>query len=547
MKKTFLLFAAMLMAFSFALAACGGSEQSSGKSGESGSGGSSGGSGSGNQDTLVFGRGSDSVYLDPARATDGESFKVTKNIFDTLVNFNYKDQSTEVVNTGLAKDWKISPDGLKYTFHLRKGIKFQDGTPFNAKAVVFNFNRWKNVKKGDKVQFPYYPSMFGGYGDKSVIKDVKAVDQNTVQFTLKRPLAGFLKDLAMSPFAIASPTAVKKYGADFTKHPVGTGPFKLVQWKPNNTITIEKNDDYWKKGYPKLNTVVFKVIKSNRARLTALENGEIDLMDGLNPSDINEVKGKQALQVFYRPPLNVGYLGLTVKRKPFDNVKVRKAMNYAINKKAIVKAFYADEAKVAAGPLPSTVPGHNSKLKPYPYNPKKAKKLLAEAGYPNGFKMELWAMPVPRPYMPNGKRIAEAMQADLAKVGIDAKIIQYDWSTYLDKASKGEADAFLLGWTGDNGTADNFLYTLLSTAAIGSNNYTYYSNKKLDQLLIKAQKETDKNKRIKLYKKAVKVIHDTAPWVPIVHSTPALAGSANLKNFKPNPTGSDQLTYVSFK
>ncbi|HET7579297.1 MAG TPA: ABC transporter substrate-binding protein [Bacillales bacterium] len=547
MKKTFLLIAAMLMAFSFALAACGGSEQSSGKSGESGSSGGSGGSGSGNQDTLVFGRGSDSVYLDPARATDGESFKVTKNIFETLVNFNYKDQSTEVVNTGLAKDWKISPDGLKYTFHLRQGIKFQDGTPFNAKAVVFNFNRWKNVKKGDKVQFPYYPSMFGGYGDKSVIKNVKAVDKYTVEFTLKRPLAAFLKDLAMSPFAIASPTAVKKYGADFTKHPVGTGPFKLVQWKPNNTITIEKYDDYWKKGYPKLNRVVFKVIKSNRARLTALENGEIDLMTGLNPSDIKEVKGKQDLQVFYRPPLNVGYLGLTVTRKPFDSVKVRKAMNYAINKKAIVKAFYADQAKVAAGPLPATIPGHNPNLKPYPYNPKKAKKLLAEAGYPDGFKMELWAMPVPRPYMPNGKKIAEAMQADLAKVGIDAKIVQYDWSTYLEKASKGEADAFLLGWTGDNGTADNFLYTLLSTAAIGGNNYTQYSNKKLDQLLIKAQKETDKDKRIKLYKKAVKVIHDTAPWVPIVHSTPALAGDANLKNFKPNPTGSDRLSYVSFK
>lgn len=296
-----------------------------------------------------------------------------------------------------------------------------------------------------------------------------------------------------------------------------------------------------------MNRIIFKVIKSNRARLTALENGEIDLMNGLDPNDIKEVKGKQNLQVFNRPPLNVGYLGMTVTRKPFGNVKVRKAMNYAINKKAIVKTFYSPKAKVAAGPLPDTIAGHNPNLKPYPYDPAKAKKLLKEAGYPNGFKMKLWAMPVPRPYMPDGKKIAEAIQANLAKVGIKATIVQYDWATYLDKVSKGEADAFLLGWTGDNGDADNFLYTLLSTASIGGNNSTRYSNKKLDKLLVKAQKETDPAKRKKMYQQAELIIHNTAPWVPIVHSTPALAGDANLMDFKPNPTGSDRLSRVYYK
>ncbi|HEU5139212.1 MAG TPA: ABC transporter substrate-binding protein [Bacillales bacterium] len=528
----------MLMMFSIILAGCSGSEETG--SGETGESGNSGGS---SQDTLIFGKGSDAVSLDPAAVTGGPSFAVTKNIYETLVNFNYEEQSTEVVKTGLAKDWKISDDGKVYTFTLREGIKFQNGEKFTADAVVFNFNRWKNGKG----KFPYYPSMFGGYGDKSVIKSVEAVDEHTVKFTLVRPLAPFLKDLAMSPFAIASPKAIQKYGKDYGKHPVGTGAYKFVEWKPNNTITLKKYEDYWKDGLPKLDRVIFKVIKSNRARLTALENGEIDLMLGLNPSDIKEVKGKKDLQVFYRPPLNIGYLGLTVTREPFGNVKVRKAMNYAINKKEIVNAFYADAAKVAVSPLPPTIAGFNSELDPYEYNPEKAKQLLAEAGYPDGFKMELWAMPVPRPYMPNGKKIAQAMQADLKKVGIDAKIVSYDWATYLDKASKGEADAFLLGWTSDNGDADNVLYTLLSTDSIGSNNYTAYSNKELDKILKKAQKITDEEKRNQLYKEAQEIIHKDAPWVPIVHSTPALAGDANVTGFKPHPTGSDRLWRVSFK
>ncbi|HEX7066422.1 MAG TPA: ABC transporter substrate-binding protein [Bacillales bacterium] len=531
----------MLMMFSIILAGCGGSEESSG--GNTDNSGGSDSSGGNSQDTLVFGKGSDAVSLDPATVTGGPSFAVTKNIYETLVNFNYKEQSTEVVNTGLAKDWEISDDGTVYTFTLREGVKFQNGEKFTADAVVFNFNRWKNGEG----EFPYYPSMFGGYGDKSVIKSVEAVDDYTVKFTLDRPLAPFLKDLAMSPFAIASPKAIQKYGEDFGKHPVGTGPFKFVEWKPNNTITLEKYEDYWNEELPKLNRVIFKVIKSNRARLTALENGEIDLMLGLNPSDIKEVKGKKGLQVFYRPPLNIGYLGLTVTRKPFGNPKVRRAMNYAINKKEIVEAFYADQAKVAVSPLPPTIAGFNANLDPYEYNPEKAKQLLAEAGYPDGFKMELWAMPVPRPYMPNGKKIAQAMQADLKKVGIDAKIVSYDWATYLEKASKGEADAFLLGWTSDNGDADNVLYTLLSSDAIGSNNYTYYSNKELDKVLKKAQKVTDPKKRQELYKKAQEIIHKDAPWVPIVHSTPALAGDANLAGFKPHPTGSDRLARVYFK
>lgn len=533
MKKLFMFTVAALTILSFAVAGCSSNEASSGQSGQ----------GSGNsKDALVYGRAGDSDFLDPARSNTGETFKVTCNIFETLVHFNYKDQGTKVV-PGLAKKWTLSNGGKTYTFKLRKGVKFQDGTDFNAKAVVFNFHRWKNGKG----QFPFYPSEFNGYGDESVIKNVKAIDPYTVQFNLRQPSAPFLHNLALAAFGIASPSAVKKYGKDFTKHPVGTGPYKLVKWEPNNMIVLEKNKNYWKKGLPKLNRIIFKVIKSNHGRLTALENGEIDLMSGLNPSDIEQVKNNQKLKVYFRPPLNVGYLGMTVTRKPFNQVKVRQAINYAINKKAIVKAFYADKARVAVSPLPKTIDAYYDGLKPYSYNPKKAKELLKEAGYPNGFKMELWAMPIARPYMPDAKKIAQAIQSDLSKVGIKAKIVTYDWATYLAKIHKQQADAFLLGWTDTNGTANDILYTQFSTDSVGGNNGTFYSNKQLDRILKKAQRETDKAKRKELYKKAQIIIHHDAPWVPIVHSTPAFAVGADVANFQPQPTGPYPLSMVQFK
>ncbi|RLQ92428.1 ABC transporter substrate-binding protein [Falsibacillus albus] len=503
---------------------------------------SKGSDGESAQKTLIFGRGGDSVGLDPAAVTDGESFKVTKNIFETLVEFGKQDTQ---IHEGLATKWDVSDDGLTYTFDLRKGVKFQDGTDFNADAVVFNFERWMN---GDADKFPYFASMFGGYkgDDGLVIKEVKALNDNQVQFTLKRPQAPFLKNLAMSPFAIASPDAVKKFGDKFTENPVGTGPFKFVEWKHNDKVVIEKNKDYWKKGYPKLDQIVFKSIPENSARLNALMNGEIDLADGINPSDADQIKSNPDLQLYERPSMNVGYLGFTVTRKPFDNPKVRQALNYAIDRQALIDAFYGGKGVPAKNPMPPVISGYDDDIQPYEFNLDKAKELLKEAGYPNGFEMELWAMPVPRPYMPDGKKIAEAIQANFAKIGVKAKIVSYEWATYLEKASKGEADAYLLGWTGDNGDADNFLYALLDKDSIGSNNYSYYSNDKLHDILIKAQSEVDESKRNELYKQAQEIIHEDAPWAPLVHSTPLLAGKANLKDFYPHPTGSDWLDGVYF-
>ncbi|MET3698751.1 peptide/nickel transport system substrate-binding protein [Bacillus oleivorans] len=487
-------------------------------------------------DTLVFGRGGDSVALDPAIATDGESFKVTKNIYETLVEFGPQD--TELY-PGLATEWTPSDDGLTYTLKLREGVKFHDGTDFNADAVVYNFERWK---AGSKEQFYYYNSQFSG-----IIDTVTAVDPYTVEFKLTRPLAPFLKNLAMSPFAIASPTAIEEHGDKFTENPVGTGPYIFQEWKRNDRITIVKNENYWDSEFPKLETIIFRSIPDNSARVNALMSGEVDLIDGVNYSDMPQIEANPDLQVFNRPSMNIAYLGLTATREPFNNKLVRQAINHAIDKEAIIAAFYEGAAQPAVNPMPPVIAGYNDEIAGYEYDPEKAKQLLAEAGFADGFEMELWAMPVPRPYMPNGQKVAEAIQANLADVGITATIVTYEWGVYLEKARLGEADAFLLGWTGDNGDPDNFLYVLLDKDSIGSNNYTYYSNDELHEILIQAQSETDPATREALYKQAQEIIHEDAPWVPLVHAEPALAGKKGIENFLPHPTGSDVLAAVTFK
>lgn len=533
-KKSLSMLLISILAISMFLVGCGSkSDQSSGKTGANNG---------AKKDTLVYGRGGDSTSLDPITSTEGETFKVTENIFETLLTYGKQDTT---LHPGLAEKWEVSPDGLTYTFHLQKGVKFQDGTDFNADAVVFNFDRWMN---GDDEKFPYY-TMFGGFKNDEghVIKEVKALDNDTVQFVLKRPQAPFLKNLAMSPFGIASPAAVKKYGDDFRSHPVGTGPFKFVEWKQNDRIVVEKNPDYWQKGLPKLNKIIFRVIPENSARLNALTNGEIDVMDGLNNSDEATVKANNNLQVLKRPSMNVGYIGFTVTRKPFDNKLVRQALSYAVDKKAIIDSFYGGQAQPAKNPLPPSVEGYNDAVKDYPFDLKKAKELLTEAGYPNGFTMDLWAMPVARPYMPEAQKVAEVLQANFAKIGVKANIQTVEWATYIEKATKGEFDAYMMGWNGDNGDADNFIYTLLDKDSIGSNNMSQYSNDQLHDILIKAQTETDQSKRNALYKQAQEIIHEDAPWIPLVHSTPLLAASKDVVNYVAHPTGSECLAEVNFK
>lgn len=483
---------------------------------------------------LIFGRGADSVDLDPSLVTDGESLRVTKNIFDTLLD--YADDSM-IVQPALAEDWKISDDGLKYTFHLRKGVKFHDGTDFNAEAVKFNFDRWKDPANSPVGLFEYYTSQFG-----EVIKEVVAVDANTVEFHLNRTQGPFLQNIAMSSFGIASPAAIEKYGETFGQNPVGTGPFIFKEWKANDSITLVKNPDYWMTGYPKLDKVVFRSIPDNSARFNALRAGDIDLMDNLAPSDVNSVKGDSSLQLYMRPSFNVAYLGFNTEKAPLDNPKVRVAIAHAINKQGLVDTIFDGRAVPAKNPMPPSLWGYNDQIQDYQFNLDKAKELLTEAGYPNGFKLTFHAMPAVRPYMPDGPKAAEAIAADLAKIGIETEIVSPEWAVYLEDTKVGNMEMFILGWTGDNGDPDNFIYALLDQDNIGGNNRARYKNQELHDLLIAAQSESDQGKRELMYKDAQVIIHNDQPWVPLVHADPPLAGSAKVRDFVPHPGGSDKLT-----
>ncbi|MDO3408403.1 ABC transporter substrate-binding protein [Saccharibacillus sp. CPCC 101409] len=550
MRKRLSLLFTLVLSLVLILAGCGGGGKEAAETGSTDTGSEAatttpeaGGSGG----TLVVGRGGDSAALDPAIVTDGESIKIAQQVFDPLLA--YKSGTTEVEGA-LAESWEISDDALTYTFKLRQGVKFHDGTDFNADAVVFNFNRWSDPNSKFKFEgdsFDYYDSMFGPDGSR-VIKSVEAKDESTVVITLNQPQAPFLQNLAMPAFSIASPAAVEKSGADFKSNPVGTGPFVFKEWKRSDSITLDKNPDYWQEGLPKLDKVIVRSIPDNTARFNALQNGEIDLMEDLSPDDLATLESNPDLQKFNRPPFNVGYLGFNVEKKPFDDPKVRIALSHAVDKQGIIDAFFAGQAEPAKNPMPPSLWGYNDSIEDYDYNLDEAKKLLADAGYPNGIDQALtfYAMPVPRPYMPDGRKVAEVIQASFEQIGVKVNIESPEWATYLDDLKNGKkADLFMLGWTGDNGDPDNFLYTLLDKDSIGSNNYSRYVSEPLHELLVKAQQETDQDARAKLYEEAQVIIHDDAPWVPLVHSTPLLAGSAKVQGYVPSPTGSEPYADIS--
>ncbi|BDG61807.1 ABC transporter substrate-binding protein [Caldinitratiruptor microaerophilus] len=496
--------------------------------------------------TLVWGRGGDTVSLDPIQPTDGESFKVINQIYDTLVR--YKAGKTEV-EPALATDWQASPDAKEWTFSLRQGVKFHDGTEFDAEAVKFNFDRWRDTKnpyhKGG--EFAYYSYMFGGFDDKSVIQDVQVVDKYKVKFTLKRPLAYFLQNLAMPMFSIASPTAIKADPEALGQKPVGTGAYKFVDWKKGESITLEANPDYWG-GKPKIDRIIYRSIPDNNARLLALQSGDIDVMDGVEPNQLQVIQSDDRFQVALRPAMNVGYLAFNMDKKPFDNPLVRKAINHAIDKKAIVETLYAGLGQVAVTPLPPSMWGWTDDVTQYPYDPQKAKQLLAQAGFPNGFKTQLWAMPVPRPYMPQPEKIAQAIQGYLKEVGIEAEIVTYEWATYLEKTGMGEHTMALLGWVGDNGDPDNFLYVLLdkdNAKGPDAGNIAFYRNDQLHELLVQAQEIPDQSRRAELYVRAQKIIAEDAPWVVLAHAQEPIVMKKGIQGYVPNPTGSEPLYQIT--
>ena len=500
------------------------------------------GCGGNRSSTLVFGRGGDSVGLDPALETDGESFKVCDNIYDTLVRF--RKESTDI-EPGLAVSWTVSDDRLTWTFVLRPGVQFHDGSPLNADAVVFSLGRqFMPNHPHHKVEgaYQYWNSM----SMSDIVNDIRSIDDLTVEVELHRPTAPFLSNLAMGFCSIVSPTAVNKWGEDYPRHPVGTGPFKFAQWIKDDRIVLERNTGYWD-GVPAIERVIFRSIPENSVRLIALSQGAINGMDNLVPDFIPNIEANPNLKLLKQAGMNVGYLAMNMDRHPFHLLKVRRAVNHAINKQAIVDNLYHGLAAVAVNPIPPTMWSYHEGIVGYAYDPARARRLLAEAGFPDGFKTTLWAMPVPRPYMPQPLKLAQAIQADLKVVGIEAEIVTFEWGTYLDKVQRGQHDMGLLGWTGDNGDPDNFLYVLLdkSATAFPANNISFYRSEELHEILIQAQIEVDAAVRTDLYRRAQEVIHRDAPWTPLVHVAQTAAFGKDVNGFSLHPTGSKWFQNVN--
>lgn len=504
--------------------------------------------------TLVYGRGGDSVGLDPAYETDGNSFMVCDNIYEALVF--YKDEST-AIEPGLATSWDISPDGKTYTFKLRKGVKFHDGTPFNADAVVFSIGRMmknRNVKffgKGwDIPKQDRPPEYWVTMEMDDTVDAIEAVDEFTVVFKLKRVQAPFIANMGMDFSDIISPTAFIKDPKSYVRNPVGTGPFKFSRWVKDDRIILEANKDYWDKGKgPYLDRLIFRVIPENSVRFLEVKAGNIHMCEFPNAADIPMAKKDPKLQVISQPGMNIGYLGFNHKKDLWGkNLKLRQALTHAINRKAIVDNIYQGMGELAKNGIPPTMWGYNKDVPGYQYDVVLAKSLLAEAGYPEGKglpEITLWSMPVPRPYNPEGLKVGVAMIGDLAKVGITARIVSYDWGTYLKRQREQgqDMDLFQLGWTGDNGDPDNFLAVLFDGLA-SSSVRTQWFNETYHTLMEEGRSTIDQNKRAEIYRKAQQLMYDEVPVIPIAHSIVMTPTSKKVMNFKLHPTASIRMKSV---
>jgi peptide/nickel transport system substrate-binding protein len=509
--------------------------------------------------TLVFAASADPLLLDPALVSDGESLRITDQMYESLAGYR---PGTTRLQPELATSWKASRNGLVWTFNLRRNVRFQDGTPFNAAAVCFNYNRWYNFPvplQSDALSY-YWITVFGGFAkpgpdspgpSKSLYKGCRAVNRTTVQLILRRRSASFLNAIALPNFAIASPTALRKYKADAgtvdstgtfrpegtfaTRNPVGTGPYRLRSWQVGNRLELEANPSYWGTK-PKLTRVIFRPIGNNAARLQALQSGEIQGFDLVEPADFGTVRNNPNLQLLSRPPFTVGYVGLNQTKKPLDNLLVRQAIAHGLDK-AGVAAFYAGQGRPANQFLPPALPGYaTSGVPQYPYNPDRAKALLRQAGLTLPVEIEFaYPTSVSRAYMPDPKRNAEALGASLEKSGFKVTFKSAPWRPdYRTTLQSGNYQVYLFGWIADFPDPANFL-----NVHFGSRTDQFgFTNQSLFSLLQRADAESNVDSRLRLYQQAGRQVMRLLPMVPYVHaSSGSLAFRKNVRGYKPGPIG----------
>ncbi len=495
--------------------------------------------------TLVFGQSGLPVTLDSADAQDGNSLTVARQITEKLIDFV---PGTTDLAPGLALSWSSNDDATVWTFTLRQGVRFHDGTPFDAAAVKFNFDRWNDpnhpyhLSEEGKTYVPWSEFIFGGFlGEGSLVSEVRVVDEFTVEFHLTEPAGIFPAMIAAIYFQIDSPAAVMAAGGDYGTPgvgTVGTGPFKFVEWIEGERVVLERNDDYWGE-VPKVERLVFRGIQDPTARLAELRAGTIDIAVNLASDDLPTVESDPNLvPVIAESELNIGYLAMHQAHAPFDNPLVREAVAYAIDREAIVDAFYAGLGSVAKDFLPPTMWGH-ADVEARPYDPERSRVLLREAGFPDGFDTELWFMPVSRPYYPSPEPIATAMATFLADVGINVELKTVDWGTYLQQYREGAFPMYMLGWNADYADPDNFLNTFFNATAQQSN--YGWSDDRTARLLSLARQSGDQTERQRLYAEVQVRVYDQVPSIPVAHNTALNAVRSNIKNFQPSPLGTSEI------
>ncbi|NKQ55331.1 ABC transporter substrate-binding protein [Amycolatopsis sp. K13G38] len=520
------------------------------------------GSGGGANDTFVFGAAGAPKNFDPIFNDDGESFRPARQMFDTLVT--YKPGTTELEG-GLATAWTPSSDGKSWTFTLRQGVKFHDGTPFNAAAVCFNFDRWYNMKgAAAQSQMIYYGDVFEGFakneGDASgqpVYKSCEAKDDHTAVINLNKAKGAFPDAFGLTSLSISSPDALKKYNADnvtqsgesfaypayATDHPTGTGPFKFDSFdKTNNTITLVRNDDYWGPK-AKVAKLIFKIIPDENARKQELAAGTIDGYDFPSPADYSSLESS-GNKVLIRPAFNILYLGINQKNNPkLADVRVRQAIEYAINKEQLAKNKLPAGAYPQDQFLPNNVPGYTQAVEKHAYDVAKAKQLLADAGA-TGTTLNFYVpTEVTRPYMPNPVDIGAAVADDLKAAGFTVNVVQEPWNGgYKDDVQKaGKQDIHLLGWTGDYADAGNFIGTFFGRqkAEFG------FNNPQIFDALSNADKQVDPGAKAKAYEQASVLISQYVPAVPLTSSPPAIVVKKNVNGLVASPLTDERFYTVS--
>lgn len=496
--------------------------------------------------TLVFCSEGNPEALNPQIVTTTTGMNAGRPMFNNLVEFR---KGSTIIEPGLAESWTISPDGTEYVFRLRTGVRFHGNALFsptremNADDVVFSLMRqWKEDHPFHKVSgFSF--DFFRDLGMPDLLKSIDRIDDRTVRIVLTKPEAPFLANLAMPFNVVLSAEYADRLLAMgkpdlIDTQPIGTGPFVFDSFQKDVTVRYRAFEEYWAGRQP-IDTLVFSITPNPAVRYTKLKAGECHVMAFPSPADVPRISQDPALTLLQQEGLNLGYMAMNTTRPPFDDRRVRLAASMAIDKAAIVAAVYQGAGKVAKNPIPPTLWSYNDAIADHPFDRAAALRLLAEAGKADGFEADLWYMPVSRAYNPNGKRIAEMIQADLARIGIRLRLETREWGEYRKELQGGTPTLALYGWTGDNGDPDNFLYVLLgcTAARIGGNNIARWCHEPFDALVTSAKRTADRATREALYRQAQEIVHAEAPWVPIAHSVVFMATRKEVTGFVMDPLG----------